>query len=265
MTPLKPLFGGALTALAIFFVSACESGRDSELDRWEKYIALDPKPSVVDVVYLEERPELLDRYDRLLVDPVEVWPDPLTKFTALNSDERRGMGTYFEKALLKALKRSHVIVDRSGPGVLRIRATITGISAQTATPSIKANTPATYVHAKLRRMARREISSIEATVSIKVVDSETGEHLADLFDERTGRGIVHPSNRVWEHIRPALDYWAERLEVALALSTKRPIESGQVLDPVRFRWLSDGAISVDHAPSPVRALKESNIDRSAEQ
>lgn len=67
-------------------------------------------------------------YDKILLDPVEVWVSPTSEYKGASPDMLKRMSDNFTNSFKKALQPGYTLVDKPGPGVLHIRLAITGVN-----------------------------------------------------------------------------------------------------------------------------------------
>ncbi|MEX2222008.1 MAG: DUF3313 domain-containing protein, partial [Candidatus Rokuibacteriota bacterium] len=69
----------------------------------------------------------LKQYDKFILEPVVVHFAPDVAGTAIDPGDLKMLADYWRDEAVKALSRHYEVVTEPGPGVLRIRAAITGI------------------------------------------------------------------------------------------------------------------------------------------
>ena len=158
----------------------------------------------------------MKNYDKVLVEPIVVWLDPGSEYQAISPDELKELTDYFHASIVRALGDAYPVVEQPGPGVLRLRIALTGITAQKPDPGIWSNTPETYVQAKLRQSFSTRYSIFEASVEVEALDSMTSERVGAYLDRRVGQPErLEPGDAAWQQILAVLDYWADRFRRAL--------------------------------------------------
>ena len=242
------------------FLAACETSGAGVAEPAEDSAALlylTPSPAEADVLTYIEQPPTLDRYDRVMLEPVRIFPNDVGGYGDVERGDVRALAGYFHDALRLALGRNYGIVGEPGSGVMRVRASITEVTAQLADPGIGAHSQATYIQAKLKRSARQDVSGVEVAVEVKILDSQSDERLAGMVDERLGKAPVGRNAAVWERVKPALDYWAERLRGTLARHREDPSVARQGLN--HSSWLIDDAVDAEHFPFGEDWLRDGTI------
>ena len=73
------------------------------------------------------------RYDKMLIEPVVIWHDAArTGFLQdVPKEEAQVLADYLDASLRESLKKDYTLVERPGPGVLRLRVAITEAEGST--------------------------------------------------------------------------------------------------------------------------------------
>lgn len=171
----------------------------------DDYSRLQPNAARPGSLIYVKRPGVLSGYDKLMIDPVTVWISSDAEYGGVDPERLAVLSNYFHDAFVKAVAPNYQVVDRPGPGVLRVRAALTRIRpVRPPAPTIGAHTGATFVQAKLLASASSESPLYEATMEAELLDAVTNERLAAVVERRKG-----------DRVTDALDHWALRLRVAL--------------------------------------------------
>lgn len=156
----------------------------------------------------------LSRYDRVMIDPVEIWMDPETRYRSVSWSDIRRCARAFEQALREALAGRYPIVDTPGPDVLRVRAALTGVQPRPTGYSTRENLgygdPDTVDQVREQGTGLR----IEAvTVEAEFLDSATGERLFAAVER--GKARDEGDRTSWDAVSRIFAGWAQRLRAAL--------------------------------------------------
>jgi hypothetical protein len=146
----------------------------------------------------------LGRYDRFIVDPVQIFLHSEAAGHEIPRANREEMTIYFRGALVNALAPRFDIVSQPGPGVARIRVGITDIKKSTVALNVLPTT----------RLAGAGLGG--ASVEAEIVDSVTGKQLAAIVEGRLANRINLPAG--WSDLGDAkavMDDWAQRLRERL--------------------------------------------------
>ena len=177
------MFGAGAVCLLACLATACELERQDKSGFLRDYSSLGPDPRGTSARVFVKEPNVLGSYDKVLLEPVRIMYRPTSDFWGLSPTELQDTARYFREAAVRALDDRYPVVNEAGPGVLRVRAAITRVRPQISRPPIGANTPATYVHSKLRQSGRRA-SGLEAAMEAELLDSQTDQVLVAFIDQR---------------------------------------------------------------------------------
>ena len=158
------------------------------------------------------------RYDAIELDSVTLWATDGT--TQLTAEEQQMLTDVLYAALAEELGARFVLADRSGPGVLRVRAALT----QAKGANVPMRALSTIVPQALLLGAGVGLSLDTArtvgtaTVELEVLDSVTDRRLVALVDQRAGtKSLLAPGRTfaTWGDVEAACDFWASRVAEAL--------------------------------------------------
>ena len=158
-------------------------------------------------------------FDKVMIDPLVVWNSPGAEFEGINSAAMWQLPLTFHQQAVKALESGYTIVDRPGPGVLRIRAAITEVVA--SKPGLEAPGPilplaGDVVLGMSSKMTGTNLFVGEAGLEAELLDSQTNERLIGYIEKRRSTS-THVSQRDTS-VQPILevfDYWARKLRQRL--------------------------------------------------
>jgi Protein of unknown function (DUF3313) len=147
----------------------------------------------------------LARYDKVVLDPVEirfVANDPAVQARAAAEFAR--LKTYFRQAAMLAVSDGYTVVGESGPGVLRVRAAVTGlrVGAQATPPATQPLAVAIFARG--------------AVLEAELRDSASGERVA-AFASRRGGNAADDVLTTLPQAEAAFDGWAGLLRARLAM------------------------------------------------
>jgi hypothetical protein len=155
-------------------------------------------------------------YDSVLIDSVTIW---YTKKTAdLSAEDSQALTDLFYQALHDQLSQDYRIVDRPGPGTLRLRAAIT----QAKGANVVGNTVTTIVpQARVLTTVSGSATDTQvlvgtATIEGEITDSMSGRRLAAVVDERAGTKSFGGLGGKWKQVDEAFQHWAKSLRTQLA-------------------------------------------------
>jgi hypothetical protein len=115
-------------------------------------------------------------------------------------------------AVKDQLAKDYQIVDRSGPGVLRMRVAITEAEDSVVVMDTITNILPIGIGINLVTKGITGTSAFvgETAIEAEILDSLTNERLAALIDERAGTKSYQDKFKDWGDLNKAFIYWAER-------------------------------------------------------
>ena len=156
------------------------------------------------------------RYNKVMVDPVTLILRPDTD---ISPEDQARLSKYYGDKLREDLAKNFTLVNKPGPGVMRVRVALT--DAEAATGGLR-TVSVIVPQARLLNTGYDLATGSYAFVGTaqsegEILDSMTGERLAAAVDRRYG-GLSVKNAGVWkwgdaEHI---MDYWADKLSTKLA-------------------------------------------------
>ncbi len=154
-------------------------------------------------------------YTKVTFDPVEVYLAANPEYKGLQPDTLKRMTDGFLASFKKALEPDYQVVDKPGPGVLRIRTAITGV--QLVKPSLKATDfiPVKAVFNIGRAAAGASPHVAEMTAEMEVEDA-SGKVVAAAVANRKGDKTIKQGEQVtWKEMQSIADYWGKGMRQRL--------------------------------------------------
>ena len=177
-------------------------------------------------------------YDRILIDPVTGYMGAGSHLSKLSKPDRQALLDYFHATLREQLGQDYALVDRPGPGVLRLRIALT--DARGPKPVLDTLSTVVPVGLAISALERAALGKTLTTGSVRIeaeaLDGETGVRLAAMVDERVGAKITGRFDKwsKWQDARDAFDYWAGRLRATLETRrNQKPAPARQPAKPDR--------------------------------
>lgn len=151
-------------------------------------------------------------YDKVLLEPVQVWRDEKSSVKDLDQEDASYLSQYLWSRLYEELGKDYKVVKEPGPGVMRIRVAIT--EAGKGIPVLD-NVTAIHPGSLLMSKGKKALMGTEtlvgkASVEAETTDSQTGELLGAGVDRRGGGKYAWKPLRRWEDVEQAMDYWAKK-------------------------------------------------------
>lgn len=151
-------------------------------------------------------------YDKVIIDPMTLWARSTdSPLASLSMEDRRmlvTMGTHTLHDI--AIHTGLQIVQRSGRGVMRVRAAFTEAD-QADVPLKQVSTLAPYVSGAAavwsEYKGQAEFTGA-AAIELELLDSRTGKRLYAMVDKRVGK--LDPRNyEKWDDVKAAVAAWRE--------------------------------------------------------
>jgi hypothetical protein len=143
----------------------------------------------VDLVYL--KPDLfkeLANYDGIMIDQPEILIHPESAYQGMKPDDMKILADAFREAVTTEIK-DFPVVEKSGPKVLYVRIGLTGVYLKKKrSKNPLAYTPVGFVASSTKKAMTKDITKkillVEANIEWQLMDSETGEVLAAVVEQR---------------------------------------------------------------------------------
>jgi hypothetical protein len=171
------------------------------------------------LVYVNTRVDL-SKYNAVLLDPVTIWfvpggdPDPAP------GEEMQSLANYLDSAMRGALRRDFRLVDRPGPGVMRIRVALTEAEGAPVVANVVSSVPPFRLVSSTTKLTTGASAFVgRASIEGEVTDSLTGARLLAAVDRRSGEKSLATAGK-WDDVKAAMDYWAVRLDQRLVQERK---------------------------------------------
>lgn len=214
---LNALGSISLMVVALVGTSGCSLGGPGYSGFLEDYSGLEPGgEGEMDFIYRKEGLDL-GAYDKVMIDRIVIWYSPESEYKGIHPRELQAVVSHFESSLLRALGDDYPVVEEPGPGVLRVRAAITGVTA--SKPLIDHYTAIGPISRTLSE-AKEAVTGTHmfvgtARMEAELLDSETHERLAAVVDRYSGKKTLIKYTNSWEDAAQAVEFWAYRLRQAL--------------------------------------------------
>ena len=148
------------------------------------------------------------QYQKILIEPVDVLYGRDKELKDLSERDLQGRQDYLYDALVQSFGDSFEIVDQPGPGVLRLKASLTSVWFNKA--SLDYQKQSKYVQLS----SFNSFYTGRAAFQADITDSLSGELLGAVVDYRKGWNLANNTkNRwtFWGDAEDAMDKWAKRL------------------------------------------------------
>ena len=189
-------------ALAIIFlgsVAGCATQQAAKSGFLSDYSQLKPDPTFDGARRYQNPAKPLNQYRKFMLDPVVVHFAPNAKGTAISPGELKKLADYFHDRAVEELSKRYQVVQKPGPGVLRVRAAIT---------DIEKTTPIMNIHPAMKMSG---IGLGGASMEAEAIDSQTRERVIAVVDSRQGsRASIGAGLQTFGHAKQVMDFWIER-------------------------------------------------------
>ncbi|MBI3798501.1 MAG: DUF3313 domain-containing protein [Deltaproteobacteria bacterium] len=164
------------------------------------------------------------QYNKIILDPVTYWGSDTTKISAA---DQQTLVNYFDQVLHEDLGKKFQIVDQPGPGVMRLQVALT--DAEAATPGLRSISiiiPQARTLNTLKYLATGTYAFIGAAqAEMKLIDSVSGQVLAEAVDRRVGGGAISAAAQwQWGDAENAMKAWATQLTDRLSTWTSGAVK-----------------------------------------
>ena len=167
-----------------------------------------------DLVYLKKDVDF-SSYDKVMMDHVVFYFSEDAKYKGIHADELKELADTFHKAFAEALANGYSLVDKPGPGVLRIRTAITDlVPSNPGLSGVTTVIPIGLAISAIKSTAGGGHTGVgEASIEVEFLDSMTNERIAAAVDTRPGDKLEGLTK--WGAAKGAFEFWAERLRTWL--------------------------------------------------
>ncbi|MBF0496680.1 MAG: DUF3313 domain-containing protein [Deltaproteobacteria bacterium] len=204
-------------------IAGCEASKQAR--------GVDEKVTLVDPGLLQEgksgqallryvNPEIdIKRYSKVMIDPVIIsQPEGASEADIADLQKLVSNGHILMR---RELSKDYAIVDRPGPGTMRIQTGL--LNAQKSKP-VRVITSVTPIGAGLSLVKNfttgKPTGVGEITGEIKITDAVTGAIIAEAVDKRVGGKNPNEVFNTWADANHAIEYWAKKLRFVLCTERK---------------------------------------------
>jgi hypothetical protein len=154
-------------------------------------------------------------YQSIMIESVTIWYT--SDASRLAAEDEQMLTDRLYAALHRELGSSFKLVDRPGPGVMKLMVGITEArGAKVIANALTTVVPQLRLLATAGGLATGTAALVgRAAIEGEIRDSLTGERLLAAVDERVGTKTVRGGLGEWSHVDEAFDYWALRLRERL--------------------------------------------------
>jgi hypothetical protein len=159
----------------------------------------------------------LKKYTKIMIDPVEIWISPKSKYKGIKPDDLKVLADTFRQSIIDALEPTYPVVSKPGPDVLGIRIAITNVLIMKKKRGLLGYTPVGLVVSTAKKTLGDNMSIEEAVIEAELLDSQSNERLGALMDQqsktakkKSSIGSTKKGKTSWEEITATLKFYADR-------------------------------------------------------
>lgn len=151
------------------------------------------------------------QYKKIIIDPVTFWGGDTTKVSA---PDQQALVNYFSQQLHEQLGKKFEIVNKPGPGVMKLAVAM--VDAEAATPGLRSISmiiPQAHMLSNLKYLATGTFPFVGAAqAEAKITDAATGQTLAAVVDKQIGGGSFTAGFQwQWGDAENAITDWCKRV------------------------------------------------------
>lgn len=168
-------------------------------------------------------------YDKIMIDRITVWYKEDTEYKGIDPTELKALADYFHNAIAKAVEDAYPVVDKPGPGVMRVRISLTDLVPTKPEYSV-AIAVIPYGSAADLLIGGKDSHPPylgETAMEAEMLDSQTNEQLGAVVDRKLGKKLNVDTSEgssaavkkgvdgyldafsTWGYAQAAMDYWAQ--------------------------------------------------------
>jgi len=170
------------------------------------------------LLYYENPAAVWPSYDKVLLDPVRVYTSPESGLGKVSREELQSIVNYFDASVRTALEADYKIVDKPGPGTIRIRIALTDAAGSKEISDTISNVlpPGIAISLLKEAFTGKALGVGDASVEVELLDSVSDDRLAAAVDARVGGKTFKGKFDKWDDVKKSIDYWSEKLRSRLA-------------------------------------------------
>lgn len=157
----------------------------------------------------------LKNYNKIMIDPIEIWIAPKSKYKGINPDQLKALADAFRQVMINELEPDYPVVSKPGPGVIGLRIAITDVYAAKKKRGLLGYTPIGFAATTAKNLAvGPNITLVDAVIEVEMLDPQTNERLAALID-RQSASSEKKKQTSWEEIENTLKFYAKRFRARM--------------------------------------------------
>ena len=219
---LQLRFGGIVCIFLVSILSACSPTKQARSVETSGFLGtlypLMHKGDEGEALLIYKNPKVANiprgTYKKMILDHAEVWSEPTTD--PVRQAQAQKIANLLYTLTYENLSKDYEMVSDPGPGTLHVQAAITRADPAyvvlRAVSTIPAPMNALAVASMLKNMGTGKPLFVgDASLEMKLSDSQTGEVLGAAADRRVGnKRLDADSFDSWDDVHKALEYWAQK-------------------------------------------------------
>lgn len=196
--PKFSIFAFILTGFVALTMFGCAGPQAAKTGFLKDYSQLEPHPEI-DGRHRYINPKIdFSKYNKFIVEPVAVNLSKEGKERDIDPKEMDKLAKYFRKQIGLELRKGYQLVENPGPGVARIRTSISDVDK---------TLPYLNIHPGTKLMGG---GLGGAGAEMEVVDSQSGQRIAAAIDNQKGSRLSIGAGLTWYgHAEEVMKNWAE--------------------------------------------------------
>jgi hypothetical protein len=162
----------------------------------------------------------IQAYTSILMDPIRIYVSKEYNMKNVSSEDQQKILNYADATIRKHLAQDYTLVQKPGPGVMRLRIAITEAeNSSVAWDTVSTIMPISLAISGITTIASGSAAFVgSAGVEAELQDSLTGTRLMAGVDRRMGGKITGKFDKFdkWHTVKNSIDYWAKRLQTRFA-------------------------------------------------
>lgn len=226
MYQIKKIFSALSVIMMLVLIGGCAS-KTAKVEQFTGYLGdyskLKKTKDVLGNEVLRWKSPKLDSqsYTKIILDNIVFYPKPKTT-PQISKDVLIQIRGYANEALKREVSKVLPLTNQPGPGVLRIRAALTGVA--TAAEGLKAYEyiPIAAIAAGITTAAGGRDREAFIIIEFELLDSRTGKRLAMSVSKRKAEKLLKDDKQQLslEHMRKVIDDGADQTRMLFERHTK---------------------------------------------
>jgi hypothetical protein len=156
----------------------------------------------------------LVKYDKVLLEKTVLYPEPRST-NQVSSATLQAIKAYLDESLRREVGAVAELVDKPGPGTVRLKPAITAAAAKDQGFKPYEILPAAFVFSQIKKASGTRAKEAALAIEWEARDAQSGELVAAGMREGRGERLKAPTDSVTlDNYKPVLDIWAKDARAA---------------------------------------------------